>query len=91
MSDVETDSVEQAVADLFLASTVGRSHPSDSYDCGGVPEFSCYFQNRHSLHPDLACLHEHPVSLQVHGDRELQGLPRSSSESAKSPAPGLWY
>eukprot|EP00439_Symbiodinium_sp_Y106_P035171 s1141_g4.t1 len=34
MSDVETDSVEQAVADLFLASTVGRSHPSDSYDCG---------------------------------------------------------
>lgn len=34
MSDVETDSVEQAVADLFLASTVGRSNPSDPYDCG---------------------------------------------------------
>ncbi|OLP99294.1 DEAD-box ATP-dependent RNA helicase 3, chloroplastic [Symbiodinium microadriaticum] len=31
---LSTDSVEQAVADLFLASTVGRSNPSDPYDCG---------------------------------------------------------
>ena len=80
MSDVETDSVEQAVADLFLASTVGRSNPSDPYDCGGLPECSCCFQNRHSPHPlqlnpsrkfemwRLACLNEYALSLEARND-----------------------